>query len=141
MTTVVDTGPLVALVDADDDHHPACRAWYERVDPRHLVVPAPVIAEAVFLIASHIGTRAEAVFLADLGHGLYGHVVNVMPADLQRMSELVLQYESLPLGGTDACVIAVAERYDTAQVATVDRRHFTVVRPRHVPTLQLVVDL
>ncbi|MEY9998160.1 putative nucleic acid-binding protein [Streptomyces sp. V4I8] len=53
------------------------------------------------------------------------------------MSELVLQYESLPLGGTDACVVALAERYDTPRVATVDRRHFTVVQPRHTPAFDL----
>lgn len=140
MTTVVDTGPLVALVDADDAHHADCRRWYEKADRRKLVVPAPVIAEAAFLIANHINARAEAAFLADLSQGLYGQVVSPTPVDLVRMAALVRQYESLPLGATDACVIAVAERYGTPQVATVDLRHFTVVRPQHAPSLQLVVQ-
>ena len=34
-------------------------------------------------------------------------------------------YASLPLGTTDASVIAVAERLNLAEVATLDRRHFT----------------
>ncbi|MFJ8389403.1 type II toxin-antitoxin system VapC family toxin [Streptomyces sp. NPDC094438] len=137
MTTVVDTGPLVALVDADNDQHAACRAWYGQVGPRHLVVPTPVIAETAFLIASHVGAPVAAAFLADLGQGLYGRVVNTTPPDLARMSELVLQYESLPLSGTDACVVALAERLDTPRVATLERRHFTVVRPRHAPAFEL----
>ncbi|GGP82322.1 ribonuclease VapC26 [Streptomyces melanogenes] len=133
----MDTGPLYALVDRDDDHHGACLNWYRQVGPRDLVVPAPVIAEAVYLLAKYVGTRVEAAFLADLGRGLYGQVVNVNPEDLARMSELVLEYEDLPLGGTDACVVAVAERFGTPRVATVDRRHFSVVRPRHVDHFDL----
>jgi hypothetical protein len=42
-------------------------------------------------------------------------------------------YGDLLLGGTDAAVIAVAERLGAVDVATVDHRHFRVVRPRHVP--------
>jgi uncharacterized protein len=47
------------------------------------------------------------------------------------MAALVRQYADLPLGGTDAAVIATAERLGVTGVATVDRRHFTIVRPRH----------
>lgn len=61
-----------------------------------------------------------------------------MPEDIRRMAHLVEQYASLPLGGTDVCVIAVAERVNTPHVATVDRRHFTIVRPAHVPALDLL---
>jgi predicted nucleic acid-binding protein len=41
------------------------------------------------------------------------------------------------LGGVDASVVAVAERLGIRTVATLDRRHFTVVRPRHVDTFEL----
>lgn len=54
------------------------------------------------------------------------------------MAELVDEYADLPLGGTDASVIALAERLDTATVITLDRRHFTVVRPRHREVLDLL---
>ena len=40
--------------------------------------------------------------------------------------------------GTDASVIALAERLKLTDVATLDRRHFTVVRPAHVDTLTLL---
>jgi predicted nucleic acid-binding protein len=46
--------------------------------------------------------------------------------------------ESLPLGTTDASVVAVAERLGLTDVATLARRHFTVVRPRHVDALTLL---
>lgn len=54
------------------------------------------------------------------------------------MAELVTTYGSLPLGTTDASVIALAERFRLTEVATLDRRHFTVVRPIHVSALTLL---
>lgn len=57
-----------------------------------------------------------------------------------RMAALVRQYADLKLGGTDAAVIATAERLGITRVATVDRRHFTVVRPKHVASFALLPD-
>ena len=61
--------------------------------------------------------------------------VELAPADYARMAE---QYADLPLGTTDAAVITIAERLDIAEVATLDRRHFTVVRPRHANAFTLL---
>jgi predicted nucleic acid-binding protein len=55
------------------------------------------------------------------------------------MAALVRQYSDLRLDGTDAAVIAVAERLGVDQVATVDRRH-SVVRPRHVSAFTLLPE-
>lgn len=54
------------------------------------------------------------------------------------MADLVTAYESPPLGTTDASVIAIAERFGLADVATLDRRHFTVVRPKRVDMFSLL---
>ena len=51
---------------------------------------------------------------------------------------LVRRYGDLPLGTTDASVIAVAERLGATEIATLDRRHFTVVRARHTDALTLL---
>jgi len=64
--------------------------------------------------------------------------VDLTVADFARMADLVVTYGSLPLGTTDASVVAVAERLKVAEVATLDRRHFTVVRPSHVNALTLL---
>ncbi|MCT7352511.1 PIN domain-containing protein [Streptomyces sp. 15-116A] len=135
---VVDTGPLVALADADDGHHAPCVRWYDTVHPRNLVIPAPVIAEACHLIGTRCGAQVEAAFLDALAAGDLGTVTSVLPEDIQRMAHLVRQYADLPLGGTDACVVAIAERWQAKQVVTVDRRHFSVVRPSHVPAFELL---
>ncbi|MDI3423292.1 type II toxin-antitoxin system VapC family toxin [Streptomyces luteolus] len=135
---MVDTGPLVALADADDRHHETCARWYDGVNPANLVIPAPVIAEACYIIWKRCGTEVEASFLEALAADQLGTVSGLMPEDLARMAELVRKYASFPLGGTDACVIALAERWQAQQVATVDRRHFSVVKPRHVPYFDLL---
>ena len=54
------------------------------------------------------------------------------------MADLVTTYGSLPRGTTDASVIALAERFRLTEVATLDRRHFTVVRPIHANALTLL---
>ena len=58
--------------------------------------------------------------------------------DLARMSQPVSQYADLPLGGTDACVVATAERLGVSEIATIDHRHFTVVRPAHIRSFALL---
>lgn len=60
------------------------------------------------------------------------------PADLGRIAELIETYATLRLGTVDASVIAVAERLGATTIATLDRRHFAVVRPRHVDAFDLV---
>ena len=54
------------------------------------------------------------------------------------MADLTEQYATLGLGGTDASVVAIAERLGITEVATFDRRHFPHVQPSHVERLTLL---
>jgi predicted nucleic acid-binding protein len=86
-----------------------------------------VITEVVYLLATRLGVDAEVRFLGDLASG------NLIPepvasSDWLRIAELVARYSDLPLGTVDASVVAIAERLAITEVATLDRRHFTVVR-------------
>jgi predicted nucleic acid-binding protein len=93
------------------------------------VVPTLVITEVAYLVATRLGTGAQIRFLGDLAAGSF-LVEPVVPADWLRIAELVGRYRDLPLGTVDASVIATAERLGIIEVATVDHRHFSVVRPR-----------
>ncbi|WP_242424562.1 type II toxin-antitoxin system VapC family toxin, partial [Frankia sp. EI5c] len=99
-----------------------------------LIVPTLVITEVVYLLGTRLGTQAELRFLADLASGAFD-VETVHPTDWLRIADLVNQYRSLPLGTVDASVIACAERLGVDEVATVDRRHFTVVKANRTLTL------
>lgn len=105
--------------------------------PGPLIVPALVITEVVYLLATRLGTVPEAKFLGDLAAGVFT-VEPVVPSDWIRIAELVVRYRDLPLGSVDASVVVAAERLGLTQVATVDRRHFAVVRPRHIEAFTLL---
>ena len=96
-----------------------------------------MITEVVYLLSTRVGTEAEVRFIGDVAAGNL-IVEPVAAGDWLRIAELVGTYRDLPLGAVDASVIAAAERLDVNQVATLDRRHFTVVRPAHVAALSLV---
>ena len=88
-------------------------------------------------MSKQLGSVAEAGFLRELaGASLELHPLE--SDDLGRMSELIGTYADLRLGAVDASVIATAERLGATTIATLDRRHFTVVRPRHVEAFELV---
>ncbi|WP_249124581.1 PIN domain-containing protein [Saccharopolyspora erythraea] len=65
-------------------------------------------------------------------------LVELTIEDVDRIHELVAKYADLPLGATDASVVSIAERLGVAALATLDRRHFSVVRPRHIPAFTLL---
>jgi predicted nucleic acid-binding protein len=129
MFAIVDSGPLYAATDTDDDDHHRCLDVLQRRD-LELVVPTLVVAEVTYLVGRRLGPAVEARFLAGLS------AVDVdppRPDDWSRIAELVEQYADFPLGGTDASVVALAERLDTDVVITLDRRHFAGVQARHRP--------
>ena len=136
---VCDTGPLVAAALSNDADHAACVRLLTDMHAagRDLLVPATVIAEVGYLLAREAGARVESLFLRSLADGDFAPV-DLTAADFARMAELVDTYGDLPLGTTDASGIAVAERLKLTDVATLDRRHFTVVRPSHVNSLTLL---
>ena len=100
-------------------------------------MPTLVITEVVYLIGTRLGPEAEVRFLGDLASGDLG-VEPVAASDWLRIAELVHRYKDLPLGTVDASVVAVAERLNERRIATLDRRHFSVVRPTHVEAFGLL---
>lgn len=136
MLAVVDTGPLYAVADADDQDHQVCRAVLERPD-LELVVPALVVAEAAYLVGRRLGPVAEAAFirgLADL------EIEAPTGDDWNLIAELVERYGDFPLGATDASVAVLAERLDTDVVITLDRRHFGALRTASGGAFNLLPD-
>lgn len=133
---LVDTGPLLAAADRDDAHHLACRDLLE-ADPGPLVTSPLVMAEAAYLIDRQLGPVAEAALFASVVAGDLV-VEDLGRADWERVAELVRTYADMRLGGTDASLVALAERLGATRVATLDHRHFRVVRPRHVDAFELL---
>jgi uncharacterized protein len=102
-----------------------------------LLVPSPVLGEIGYLLQSRVGPQAEAAFLKSFGSDGF-HIAELEGHDIRRMAELVETYMDLPLGIVDAAVIAIAERLRLTEIATLDHRHFAVVRPSHIPAFRLL---
>lgn len=133
---IVDSGVLFAAIDVDDPDHQRSLRALSTVALR-LIIPELVVAETLYLIGSRLGAEAKAQFLSGLHRS---EIVSCHPQDWARIADLVRTYRDFPLGSVDAAVVALAERLDTDAIFTLDRRHFSVVRPRHVPTFRLLPD-
>lgn len=132
---IFDSGPLFAAAYVrDPDHHPCVRL----IKATKLIsVPGPVIAEVGFLLGKAGGPLVEAAFLRSLTAPKYA-VLSPTKVELQRAAFLVERYADLPLGTTDAVVMAMTESRGNPTVATLDHRHFSVVRPERFPAFQIV---
>jgi len=96
-----------------------------------------VVTEVTWLLATRLGPEPEVRFLGDLAAGAFS-VEPVAARDWLRIAELVARYRDLPLGTVDASVVAAAERLGVHEIATVDRRHFSIVRPNHAAAFTLL---
>jgi hypothetical protein len=136
MALVIDTGPLLAALDVADPDHEACaRLLTEATED--LIVPALVLPELDYWCSRRLSSEAWLIFLDDVIAGAY-QVEAPTQQDLERCRELQATYRDLALGVVDASVIALTERLQEPKIATLDRRHFGVVRPQHVEALRIV---
>jgi predicted nucleic acid-binding protein len=136
VTLILDTGPLLAALDAADPDHAAC-ARLITGSVEDLVVPGLVLAELDYWCSRRLSTDAWLVFLDDVIAGAY-RVEQPIPADLERCRDLQSRYSDLSLGVVDASIVALAERLGEPRIATLDQRHFAVVRPAHVEAFHIL---
>ena len=139
MALIFDTGPLVASLDEDDDMHiPSRNLIAAAAEP--LVIPVPVITEVTYFIESRLALKDLVAFLGDLAAGRY-LVEDLLPEDYARAAEICGQYADARVGFVDAAVLSVVERLGERKLATLDHRHFGMLRPRHVEALELLPQL
>ncbi|MCY7303045.1 MAG: PIN domain-containing protein [Thermoleophilia bacterium] len=132
-----DTGIVFAALDSSDAHHLAAARLID--SGVRVAIPAPTLVELDWLGGSR-GVPCMDAVLSGVTEGSI-RVVDLTMSDYTRMRELCGAYADLRLGFVDASVIAVAERLGEDTIATTDRRHFSVVRPRHVTSFTLVPHL
>lgn len=133
---LADAGPLVAAYDPRDHAHRACSELLRR-ERGPILVPEVALAETAYLLGERVGPRAELTIARSLRDREI-EAVATEPADWARITTLVDKYLDLPLGLVDAAVVAIAERLRVLRLATLDKRHFSVVRPAHVGEFELV---
>jgi uncharacterized protein len=136
MALVIDTGPLLAALDAADPDHECCASLLSGAR-EDLVVPILVLAELDYWCHARLSVGAWISFLEDVLAGAY-RLEACTSADLERCRELQAKYEDQSLGVVDASVMALVERLGEPRLATLDHRHFSIMRPAHVEALELL---
>jgi predicted nucleic acid-binding protein len=135
---ILDAGPIYAASATRDRNHRRCVELLTGAS-RPLLVPELVVTEVSYLLGDRIGAHAEIAFARAIADGEVV-VEAVRESEWERIAELVEQYGDLPLGIVDASVVVLAERHAAREIATLDHRHFTVVRPRHVAGFTLLPE-
>jgi uncharacterized protein len=137
VTLILDTGPIVAALNAQDPDHERCAVLLAAGED--MLIPSPVLVEVDYWLIKWGGPRVWAGFVADITHGAY-RLAHPTDTDLARAAELEGTYADLDLGFVDAAIVALCERLGESTLATLDRRHFSVVRPRHCSHLTLLPE-
>ena len=134
MALIIDTGPLVSLLDTTDPDHERCTQLLQETSEQRVVL-ACVLVEVEYLVRPW--PAAFSALLSDFAAG--GFELLELPLQwVLRAGELLDRYRDLQLGLVDASVVAATEMLDEPKLATLDRRHFAVIRPAHIPALTLL---
>jgi len=127
-----DAGPLVALFDPADAFHDPCSAAIDAF-PGRLVTTWAVLTEAFHFVNVPMDRML-------LWHFVLSDVVRIedlAATDLERMRILMKEYADLPMDFADASLVVLAERLRVFKIFTLDRRGFSVFRPRNAETFEI----
>lgn len=133
---LLDTGPIVALLDRSERHHAICRETLESIDGP-LVTCEAVIAEACYLLRNVKG--AQNAILENVERGSFT-VAFRLDASTKAVRTLMKRYAKLPMDLADGCLVAMADELGTGRILTLDS-DFKVYRWGRSRTFELLIDL
>lgn len=134
-TVIADTGFVVALANRSDSKHQAVRTVY--IQQQMILLPQTVLAEVAYLIGRESGIVTVASLLRGLPVSRFS-LIALVEQDILRVAEILNQYADSRIDFVDATVMAVAERLNIVTVLTLDRRDFSLFRPRHCDIFNLI---
>ena len=123
---VVDTSVIVGYMNASDRLHAKVSAWLDAADDDLATTPL-ILSEVDHLLATWGGRAALSAFRADLAAGAY--LVEWWSSAIVVTVQVAERYADTGLGLADASLVALAERLETEDIATLDERHFRAIRP------------
>ncbi len=134
---LLDTGVLIALLDAGDPAHEAAARGFARSAGR-LVTTGAVLTEA-FHMLRYAETGPER--LIDFLEKSEATVIDVFSLDdLRRMAKLMKKYADRPMDFADASLVLLAEEKGCAAILTLDERGFRSYRFRGNRAFRLVIQ-
>ena len=130
---VVDTGPLVALLNRRDRHHAWIREVLDTVEAPVFTCEA-VVSEACFLLARH--THGQDAVLELLSNGILKLDFR-MVGEIDALQGLMRKFASVPMSLADACLVRMTELEAESVVVTLDGdfRVYRRNRRQVIPTI------
>ena len=120
---ILDTGPLVALLNKRDNYHPWAKAQFDRITPPLLTCEA-VLSEACFLLQK-FSIRIDGIM------SLLERRLILIPFHLEEelspVKKLMQSYQNVPMSLADGCLVRMSEQISESAVFTVDN-DFTIYR-------------
>ncbi len=133
---LVDTGILYAMADIDDAWHDTVKAFLHK-STETLLAPITVLPEICSLLNTHLGQAAEKKLIESIIRGEL-RVEGLTLEDFRRSLQLLEIYSNINIGFVDASLVAIAERLKIERILTTDRKHFAIIRPRHLRSFSLL---
>lgn len=136
MALVLDTGVIYAALDENDRDHESCADLVSRFE-EPLIVPEPVLVELDYWLRKNATIGVWLAFAEDLKAGIYV----LWPSDAAltlAAARLQERFSDQHLGFVDAAVFCTCELLGEAKVATLDHRHFGVLRTADGRALHLL---
>lgn len=124
VATLIDTGPIVAVLNARDSNHAACKATFARLSPFAFTC-WPVITEAVYLLGNYSQATAK---LFELLRTQAFRLLPLTEADLPAVEAILAKYRDQGFQLADACLMHLAEREGIGEVVTLDKQDFSLFR-------------
>lgn len=123
--TLIDTGPIVALLNRADPDHQRCMRALDGLTGS-LVTTWPVITEAMHFLGESIGAHGQQALWRMLRDEKI-RVIEPLEESIDRMAALMTKYNDVPMDVADASLVASAEKLGRDRVFTLDG-DFTVYR-------------
>ena len=136
MALVLDTGVLLGALNDRDRDHEACLELLSR-DQEEQVIPAPVLVELDQLLGRLGGLKSWLGLCAEIVQGRY-QVFQASPAVIEAAARLQARFQDQPIGFVDASVFVTCEQLGEDRLATLDHRHFSILRTKDGKALRLV---
>jgi len=134
---LVDTGAILAIYNAKDAYHEACKTQSEELLVGKSFTCWPVITEAAYMLRNHTAARAH---LLGRVHSQEFALLPLSGVDVPEINQIFAKYHDQQIDLADACLLHLADREDINAVFTLDRRHFSVFRRANGKALRLLPE-
>ena len=136
MTAIIDTNFLFALSDKDDRNYHRVLSVMQKTT-ESLLLPSVALPEICYLLASRLGHQIMREVLASVMNSEI-KIEQLTETDLIRAHEILESYADSQLDFVDSAIVAIAERQNITRILTLDRRDFSIIRPRHCDYFEML---